>query len=121
MELRIVNRTAFLAHARLAERPICFERAIVMSTLDHILVRRLHGPVGCCDCGMDRHRRDRCQASSRESKTCYCFELNNSGLPASSEPALGLTSAKTALYRRSISPGLRDLAALILNLCGDAG
>ena len=36
MEFGIRNRAAFFAHARLAERAICFELPIVLSALDHI-------------------------------------------------------------------------------------
>ena len=39
-EFGIRNRAAFLAHARLAERAICFKLPIVLSALDHISARR---------------------------------------------------------------------------------
>jgi len=40
MEFGIRNRAAFFAHARLAERAICFNRPIVLLALDHISARR---------------------------------------------------------------------------------
>ena len=39
-EFGICNRTTFLAHARLAERAVCFKLAIVLSALDDISARR---------------------------------------------------------------------------------
>ena len=40
MEFGIRNRAAFFAHARLAERAICFNGPIVLLALDHISARR---------------------------------------------------------------------------------
>jgi hypothetical protein len=36
----IGNWVAFFAHARLAERAICFELPVVLAALDHVLARR---------------------------------------------------------------------------------
>ena len=89
-EFRIGNRTAFLAHTRLAKPAICFEGAIVLLALDYISPRRRRlchialiglrdralrdivagcGALGGCRLGMGRHGRDRCQANARETQT----------------------------------------------------
>src|SRR4029077_3895403 len=83
----IGNRTAFLAHTRLAERTVCFERPIIFAALDHISTRRGRwcditlvglrgvellaivarcGTITTYRLGTDRHGYDRCQASGRE-------------------------------------------------------
>ena len=62
MELRIGNRTALLAHSRLAEGAVRLQHSSVMVAMHDVLVGRRGIGVG-------GHGHDRRQASRRESET----------------------------------------------------
>jgi len=73
MEFGIRNRAAFFAHARLAERAICFNGPIVLLALDHISARRRRR---CRTALTSRRRRCRTALTSLRRSVARCCAVS---------------------------------------------